>query len=170
MKIQVAGLSEGVHAYHFDETASALGLGSEFSPVHVEAQLERQGEELILEGGIRTAVRCTCDRCLAEFTEELEPAYLMHYVHSEADAGRYDPAEVQVLGPDVTTIDLADDVRQTVLVAVPLKLLCRPSCKGLCPSCGKNWNEGSCSCQPEPPDSRWDALRTFRDSSEESGH
>ena len=165
MKIHVGGLSEGIYEYRFDETAAALGLAGEFSDVHVEARLEKRGEEFLLESGIRTAMQCTCDRCLAEYTEELEHDYVMHYLYSEADAGRFDPAEVLVLAPGASSIDLADDVRQTVLVAVPLKLLCKQTCKGLCPMCGINLNEGSCGCRPELPDSRWDALRTFRDRS-----
>lgn len=163
MKIPVAGLGEGVHEHRFDQPASSLGLGSEFSDVHVDARLEKRPDELYLEARIRTAAQFVCDRCLAEFTRGLEPGYSMHYLHSEAEAARFDPAEVQVLAPGTPSIDLTEDVRQTVLVAVPLKLLCKESCKGLCPTCGKNLNDGSCTCRPEPQDSRWDALKTLRE-------
>lgn len=162
MKIPVAGLGEGVYEHHFDQPASSLGLGGDFSDVHVDARLEKTADELHLEARIHTAARFVCDRCLAEFTRTLESGYSMHYLYSEAEAARFDPAEVQVIAPGTPSIDLGEDVRQTVLVAVPLKLLCRESCKGLCPTCGKNLNEGPCDCRPEPQDSRWDALKTLR--------
>jgi len=163
MKIPVGGLSEGVYSYHFDENASAIGLGSEFSDIHVDARLAKMDDQFHLHVDIQTTARCTCDRCLVEFTKKLVPGYEMHYLFEEADAGRFDPAEVQVIAPGASSIDLAEDVRQTILVSLPLKLVCREACKGLCPTCGKNLNEGPCSCKPQPADSRWDALRALRD-------
>ncbi len=163
MKIPVAGLGEAVHEYHFDRPASSLSLGSEFSDVHVDAQLEKRPDELYLEVRIRTAARFTCDRCLAEFTRKIKSGYTMHYLYSEAGAAHFDPAEVQVIAPGTPSIDLVEDIRQTVLVAVPLKLLCKETCKGLCPTCGKDLNESACGCRPEPHDSRWDALKALRD-------
>jgi uncharacterized protein len=60
-------------------------------------------------------------------------------------------------------IDLADDVRQTVVLAVPLKLLCKEECKGLCPRCGADLNKELCICPPEALDARWETLRRFRE-------
>lgn len=54
-------------------------------------------------------------------------------------------------------LDLAEVLRQDVLVTLPLHVLCRQDCRGLCPSCGQNLNQGSCACQIEG-DPRWDAL------------
>jgi uncharacterized protein len=54
-------------------------------------------------------------------------------------------------------LDLAEVLRQDVLVAMPLQVLCRQDCKGLCPSCGQNFNQGSCTCQADT-DPRWDVL------------
>ena len=130
--------------------------------MHVDVRLEKVEEELSLQADVRATVRCSCDRCLTEFTAALQPGYEVHFLYNEADAARYDPADVQVIAPGTTSIDLDEDVRQTVLVAVPLKLLCRENCKGLCPTCGKNLNEGPCECKPEPSDSRWDALSSLR--------
>jgi len=54
-------------------------------------------------------------------------------------------------------LDLTEVLRQNVLLAVPLHVLCRQECRGLCPTCGKNLNEGPCHCEPEP-DPRWAVL------------
>ena len=44
-------------------------------------------------------------------------------------------------------LDLTDDVREDILLSLPLKFLCQEDCRGLCPHCGQNLNEGTCSCQ-----------------------
>jgi uncharacterized protein len=62
------------------------------------------------------------------------------------------------------TLDLEDVMRQDALLAAPAHLLCSPDCRGLCPTCGQNLNEGPCSCRPEA-DPRWSALLDMLDKS-----
>jgi len=162
MKIPVASLPEGVHEFAFETSAGALGLDGGFREIHVALVVEKSDRQIHLQGTIDTAIESTCDRCLKEIVAPLSPSFQVYYVFSEADAGRFDPAETQVLAPGTPVVDIADDVRQVVQLTVPLKLLCTDSCKGLCPRCGKNLNEGSCECRPEPIDPRWDALQGLR--------
>ena len=54
---------------------------------------------------------------------------------------------------------MATWARDAVAEAVPATLLCRADCAGLCPHCGTNLNEGSCDCEEDTSDPRWDALR-----------
>jgi len=56
------------------------------------------------------------------------------------------------------TLDLEEAVRQFWTTAVPMQPLCRPDCRGLCPRCGQDLNQGACACPPEE-DARWGALR-----------
>ena len=67
-----------------------------------------------------------------------------------------------MIAPGQTVIDMADDVRQTVLLSVPLKNVCRDECRGLCPLCGRNLNEGTCDCKETPVDGRWDKLKELQ--------
>ncbi len=162
MKIPVAGLPEGVHEFAFDSPAAALGLDGGFRDIHVSLNVTKSERELFLQGRIETRLEGVCDRCLTDVTTPLAPTLIVHYLFSEEDAGRYDPAETQLLAPGTPSVDIADDVRQVVQLTVPLKLLCKESCKGLCPTCGKDLNEGPCDCRPVPMDPRWDALRELR--------
>ncbi len=57
---------------------------------------------------------------------------------------------------------MQDVLREQVLLAVPLKAVCREECKGICPQCGRNRNQESCQCAPELPDPRWDALKELK--------
>ena len=160
MKIQVGGLSEGAHAYHFVASPSEIGLGQEFpEDIEVDASLEKSGNQFFLDATVRGTGSFPCDRCVAQFTVKFAPRLRMYYVWEGADRAHFDPSEVQILSPGSMVIDITEDVRQTLLLAVPLKLLCRESCKGLCPRCGKNLNEGGCACTDNFVDSRWEQLR-----------
>jgi uncharacterized protein len=160
MKIQVGGLSEGDHEYRFRTDAGDIELGEEFAgQVTVEAILQKTGRQIALKAKIRAQGTFTCDRCTAPFDLKLTPEYRMFYVADGGDVGSLDPSEVQTIPAGLPIIDLTDDVRQTVLLSVPLKLLCRNDCRGLCPDCGTDLNTGTCSCTTEKADSRWDDLR-----------
>ena len=161
MRIQITGLSEGIHDYHFDTTAAELFLGDQFDgPVSVDTKLDRSGNQILLKGSIRAASSVQCDRCATPFIRNLSPSYQMYYVWNEPDAASFDPSEVQVISPGLSVIALDEDVRQTILLSLPLKILCREDCRGLCPRCGKNLNDGPCSCGAQEKDPRWDHLRS----------
>jgi uncharacterized protein len=56
-------------------------------------------------------------------------------------------------------LDLTEVIRQDLLLALPMYPVCRSKCKGLCPHCGQNWNEGACECSLEEIDPRLAVLR-----------
>jgi uncharacterized protein len=57
---------------------------------------------------------------------------------------------------------LEDVLREQVLLTLPVRTLCKPDCKGLCPRCGQNRNSQECSCDEGPSDPRWEALSGLR--------
>lgn len=163
MKIQVGGLSEGAHHYKFEVPATDLALGEHFSKsVIVTVTLEKTGAQLALEARIHTSGSFECDRCLSHFETPLSPVYRMYFVPEGNGSLHLDPAEVQVIPPGVSFIDLAEDVRQTTILSVPLKLLCSEKCVGLCPRCGRNLNSEPCTCSDKLTDSRWEKLQQLR--------
>lgn len=163
MKIQIAGLSEGTHNFRFREPVADVGLGEEFGgDVDVDVMLEKTGKQLFVKAEVRATGEFSCDRCAVPFSLPLRANYQMYYVWDPGDAEFLHPFEVQVVSAGLPIINLADDVRQTVMLAVPLKLLCRDECKGLCRHCGADLNKEACSCPPETADARWQKLREFR--------
>jgi uncharacterized protein len=163
MKIQISGLSEGSHNYQFREPVANVGLGEEFSgEVEVEATLEKSGTQLYLKAGVCASGNFVCDRCAAPFRRKVTSTYRIFYVWDPREADIRDASDVQVIPAGLPVIDLSDDVRQTVLLAVPLKLLCSNACKGLCPRCGADLNKEACTCPPEAIDGRWETLRGFQ--------
>jgi uncharacterized protein len=59
-------------------------------------------------------------------------------------------------------VELNEILREQILLAMPIKTVCRDACKGLCPQCGKNLNIAECQCVPIAGDPRWDALKDLR--------
>ncbi len=163
MKIQIGGLSDGIHRYRFEVPASSLGLGEQFTDnVITDVTLDKSSSQILLTASIQATAHCECDRCVSPFDVNLVPSYTMVYVTESDDTAMLDPTQVQVIPNGLHIIDITEDVRQTTLLAIPLKLLCDETCKGLCAECGRILNEGTCTCSDAVPDSRWEGLRRLQ--------
>jgi uncharacterized protein len=71
----------------------------------------------------------------------------------------FSPATDPIYFIDEGWLDLRKPLREQILLAMPMHLLCRPDCKGLCPNCGQNLNEGPCQCSTENIDPRLAVLK-----------
>jgi uncharacterized protein len=160
MKINISKLAEGTHEYELEAEPPSIGLDDEFQDkVLVAARLEKTKRQMYLKAKVRAVGSFYCDRCVEEFRLKLENEYELVYVTEQSDRDFYNADEVQVVSPEVNEIDIGEDVRQTVLLSVPQKLLCKESCAGLCPRCGRNLNREQCVCKAEEIDPRWERLR-----------
>jgi uncharacterized protein len=154
MKINISNLSEGVHNYEFEESPSSVNLDDRFSKqVLVTVELEKRRRQLFLTAHIKTTGKFVCDRCLEEFEREVVTDYKMAYVYDPIDTAGFTKSkmahfedEVTVLHPSTNEIFIDEDVRQYILISVPLKLLCKEDCAGLCETCGRNLNNNVCDC------------------------
>lgn len=159
LKIRVSGLSAGTHEYSLRVPSSDLQLDANFdSPVEVKVRLEKLARQIIVRSEISTSASFSCDRCLADFRQRITAAYSIIYVEDGSEAGRFPPEDVRIMRNDATVIDLSEDVREMTLLSVPLKLLCRPDCRGLCAGCGADLNAGEHDCAKKAVDARWHDL------------
>ena len=161
LKIRISGLSNGVHEYHFTASPAALGLHDAFrTPVSLVAELEKNTRQIYLKTRIAAGGLFVCDRCLDEFEREISSRLNLIFVFGESDAQMFEGDDVRIIQPETPAIDITDDVRQSIMLAVPLKLLCVDECSGLCPHCGTNWNKESCTCRDnKETDTRWESLK-----------
>ena len=114
-------------------------------PAQVHLEMYAQGKVLEIAGAIDVEARGDCNRCLADVALRLHVDVGERLEPSGSD--RRDPFdENNVLTGD--RLDVADLVTQLVCSAVPMGLLCRDECRGLCTECGENKNAGACSCGP----------------------
>jgi uncharacterized protein len=115
------------------------------SPVETNIHAEAFKDEVLVVANVSAKVGMTCSRCLERFDRAV-PAFV------EVHAPLTQPA-----------IDLQEEVRQSLSLALPFQPLCRPDCRGLCPRCGKNMNQGTCSCAAEAADTRpFGKLKQFK--------
>ena len=161
LRINISGLPEGTHQRSLQATAEEVGLDSRFTKdVQIEATLEKTSRQLLLQVETKTGGVFTCDRCLEDFEADHSSTYQVVYVPDTPPPGA-DVEEVQVLSSEANTIDIGEDVRQFAILSLPLKMLCREDCAGLCPSCGTNLNKDSCQCEKVQIDTPLSGLQKF---------
>jgi len=131
------------------------------------------GTTVHVRGRLSASVQVECGRCLERYAmpvaQELDIFYLPRQKERPMDE---EEEEVELTDHDVVVgyydreeLDLGEVVREQVFLSLPLKPLCREDCRGLCPTCGQNLNEGDCGCPPPetPEDPRLSPLRKLFD-------
>jgi uncharacterized protein len=131
------------------------------APLRVTGRLSSAGSGgFVWHGRLEGAVVMSCRRCLTDVSAPVQDdAYV---IFAEAGSDETNDPDVYVLSERSNQLDLTPAVREQWLLNVPAFVLCRDDCKGLCPKCGKNWNDGPCDCAATGGDSRWDSLRKLQ--------
>ena len=111
-------------------------------PLKYALDVSLVSNEFLVHGELAAEMKMCCSRCSVFFPVSVrEPSY------------NYDLE----LSETTESVDLTEDIREAIILAFPSYPVCRSDCKGLCPHCGANKNEGECQCKP-PADHRWAAL------------
>jgi uncharacterized protein len=129
-----------------------------------EASAERAGAEIRIAGKLDTTVETACSRCLEPATFHVSKPFDLFF--RERDEAMFDEdEEVELAEKDTRTafftgtkLAIGDILREQILLALPMKALCKVDCKGLCPTCGTNLNSGSCRCPAQEFSSHRDTL------------
>jgi len=118
------------------------------SPLRYDLFVQLVSDRLLVSGRLEAGIVMDCSRCgVPVRMTVVEPAY------------RFD-AEAGSLGESV---DLTADMREAIVVLFPSYPVCDSGCRGLCPQCGANLNEGTCACEPPADDGRWSLLDGWSD-------
>ncbi|MEO5930276.1 MAG: DUF177 domain-containing protein [Candidatus Kapaibacterium sp.] len=172
MVISISGLNDGEYPFSFDEPAAAIGLDDSFEGnVRVSGELRKVSTQFFLTGTIVARYARACDRCLTDVHREISIPVRLFYGHDLADdsrSGENDDVETRSIHAEQESIVLDEDVRQTILLNVPLKTLCSDGCLGICSGCGTDLNTGRCTCNHGGIDPRWAKLaEVFKKNEEE---
>ncbi len=132
-------------------------------PVRLEFDISRSEDRYRLAGRVSAALELTCSRCAEPFPWPVEATFDLQYLPQADNVGE---GELEVAEEDLGvafyeahTIDLGQLMREQFYLALPMKPLCGPECRGLCPQCGANRNRGECGCQVQWEDPRLAPLR-----------
>ena len=129
---------------------------------------ERAGDEVRITGTLNTTLEQMCSRCLEPARVGISKPFDLYF--RERNEAMFDEdEEVELEEEDTRTafftgtkLAMGEILREQVLLALPMKVLCRVNCKGLCPTCGMNLNSGSCSCPKEEFSPHLDTLLEFK--------
>lgn len=123
--------------------------------------------DIRIAGDFSTRVELACARCVEPIAQDVANKFDLLYRPQGADAGREElsvtAAEAEVSYYQGEGLVLEDVLREQILLALPLRVVCKEECKGLCPHCGKNLNFEQCNCAEPLEDPRWSALKDIRE-------
>jgi len=124
-------------------------------------------DDIRLVGKLDGRIEVGCARCLEPVEIPISRSFDLLYRPLDSEKGSdevaINEAETEIGYYSGDGMELEDSLREQVLLAVPIKTLCRYDCKGLCVTCGANRNEQLCSCDQSKPDPRWAALGGLKD-------
>lgn len=157
MQIDLRTLEQGQTRLEMEVTGASVGAMPEDvaleGPLRVTLDVDRRGDEIWIRGRVHTIALQQCSRCLVDFSQILEldfevfcakvqnPHIEGHPALNEEDGG--------VHHHDGRTLSLDGEIREAVILGLPMRPLCKESCAGLCPRCGEDRNLGPCRCQRE---------------------
>lgn len=145
-----------------DEQGTGL---RQVEPITGRVHMLRTNRGILVEGRLKTAVHVECGRCLTDVVvpltmhveEEFQPTVDVvrgTYLLVEED-------DTSLLINDQHILDMSEVLRQALLLEVPMQVLCRPDCAGICPTCGEDLNVEVCDCAQADLDPRWEALNAL---------
>jgi uncharacterized protein len=146
-----------------NENDPILGINT---PLYVRIKVIHVADKFLLDGKVKGNIMVRCDRCLDPFHWELESGF--HVFLVSTTPGK-DQAEVELLNEDMEvdfidgeTIDLDEIIKEQVYLSLPMKLICRDACLGLCPVCGANLNVQRCQCNQQSMKPAFQKLKDFK--------
>jgi uncharacterized protein len=151
------------------ETAAEEGC-TFVAPLQARLRVIRVGEMVEVEGTVESRIRLSCSRCLAEHDEPLVGSFALTYAREMPEVtDETGEEEVELSAEEMgltlfhgEEIDLGEAIAEQVILALPMHPLCREDCRGLCPHCGANLNEGDCGCERPVFNPKFAALKKFK--------
>jgi uncharacterized protein len=138
------------------------------TPLHAAGTAEllpHSDGEIRIRGRYTVEMTAECDRCLGRARFPLDAVFDLFYspvsrIAREEEVS-IDESETEIGFYEGGGLELADILRERVLLALPMQRVCSDTCQGICPVCGRNRNESPCDCKTAPTDDRWGALRNL---------
>ncbi len=151
--------------FQIDETIDITGDGKSHK-IQGKCNLLRLQSSILVKCQLNTEVELTCNRCLSKFRQPLKIKFEEEFLPTiDILSGTPLPAPEEsgvFIIDEQHILDLTEAARQYSLLAIPMKALCKKDCDGLCPTCGKNLNEGKCHCPKHNIDARWSKLAELK--------
>jgi len=129
--------------------------------IYIHYNINKVSDEVFVKANIKTQSDLICDRCIEQFLLDIDETINLVFT-TDTQLSREENEDIYLITEAESNINITESVRQTLLVTLPVKKLCKESCHGLCQYCGTNLNENSCNCEDERIDPRWEALKKIK--------
>jgi len=165
MRLIVSDIPEEGLSHDFDLSVNIHG-GERKEIAHVEIKVSRSGGRIICDGRASMSTLLVCGRCLIEYSFDLNAVFNEIFLPAPGNVEE-DEYELSVKAPGSSyysnnEIDLKGPIREQLLLALPMKPLCKEDCLGICSKCGKDLNNDLCGCKNGGIDPRWTPLRKLK--------
>lgn len=135
-------------------------------PLEVRGSAELVDGQIRVSGTLHTRLELVCARCLEPVTEEVSRDFDLFY-RPMAGIAREEEVRLKLDDTEIGFFEgeglfLTDVLAEQVNLALPMKVICRSDCRGLCPHCGVNLNTEDCRCEPHSADPRMAPLSRLR--------
>ena len=154
---------------NFGEEAEQIGnlaTSGQAEVIHEHRGPKEIVADIRLRGRVEGNFQVPCARCIEPveipLTAEFDLIFRPIGADGDAPERSITASETEIGYYQKDSLSLEDVLREQVLLSLPVRTLCKPDCKGLCPHCGANRNTQPCSCEEGPNDPRWEGLTGLR--------
>lgn len=156
LELSLAALQPGLHTFHFDPSPETVDLDpAEFDDIEVDVHLDLQERQALVNLQTAATARLICDRTLVPFEQEIEGSHTLLFTASAAPENDNALDDVRPLSPDDLSLDLTEAVRDTLVLALPLRRIA-PEAENL-----DLQTEFGDPADEDDIDPRWEALRNL---------
>ena len=167
MEINISNLKDGEHTYEFEESPGEFDIESldDSKKVKVNVVLYKMANQASLDINVEAGFLFECDRCLDNYTTELDSQFNLVYKYefsgTEKDDNELKEDNLKFISPKTHTIDIKTDVRDYLLLSIPMKKA-PEEVDGVCSYCKRNVNDllGSSGTESENP--IWEELKKLK--------
>ena len=137
-------------------------------PFEFSCTLQKNGENrVVLQGRVQASLMLSCNRCLASYPFRVQTNMQLifelqtreHLMLKDVDLTVVDLDVIELSEP---VIDLEELARQQLYMALPVQQICTENCKGICPECGNDLNEMTCSCKGQKKNNPFAVLAALK--------
>jgi uncharacterized protein len=177
--LHVEQIKEKEFSHEFEENPQVFPIIAEMvktrqceflKPLNIRLKAFRVRELFEVQGTLRTSIRLPCSRCLKDFDTPLASDFELTYTKEMPGLmDIFDEEEIELKVEEIgmiyfkgEEINLQQGIQEQVVMAFPLQPLCDENCKGLCPRCGSDLNQGDCGCKREPGANKFAVLKNLQ--------
>ena len=140
IRINLGTLKEGSQVLEFESDSKEIGLDESIikDKLNISINLSKVAHQIDMNIFLKGWLNLTCDRCLEIFEKELNSSFELVFVQKSQRESSFDDGYVKTFNPFMKTIDITGDIREYILLSIPMKHLPEENPDGTCSWCGKS--------------------------------